>query len=284
MNRSLLFCLVLTAALTIQVGAFAPTGLSPLAKRRTAPPFSSSTFSAQTSLFMSSEGGSTGSSGRRRRKRKDGRNLKAEETEASGPATPEVVEEESAEQVVDVAASASPPSEVVTMEVRDVRDILSGKPAPSASVDSAADVDEEDDEELSDDEEWEYYYEDEDGNEIEPPAEGSLEQLLADAKKLRGDNELEKSGDGALEGVSIPGSAQSIISTIVTIDFFFVLGLLAWFLAGIFVRAAFGNDAVQIAFNNNFELIVQPALGVLMIASAAGALFKEPEEDDRGLS
>ena len=140
---------------------------------------------------------------------------------------------------------------------------------------------------LADDEEWEYYYEDDDGNEIEPPEIGSgdatLDQLLADAKKLRGDTESDDE-KGALEGVSIPGGIKGAISTIVTIDFFFVLGLLAWFLTGIFVRAAFGNDAVQIAFNNNFELIVQPALGVLMIASAAGALFKEPEEDDRGLS
>ena len=271
--------------------------------------------------MSSSENSSTGTSNRRRRKRKDGRNLKAEEEpEASAPAAHEIVEkeeapstaepakkssevvtlkiveeeeEEEAEQVVEATAVAAlstaepakKSSEVVTMEVRDVRDILSGKSAPSAPVGEDADVDDDDDdEELADDEEWEYYYEDEDGNEVEPPAEGSLEQLLADAKKLRGDNESEKSGDGALEGVSIPGGIKGAISTIVTIDFFFVLGLLAWFLAGIFVRAAFGNDAVQIAFNNNFELIVQPALGVLMIASAAGALFKEPEEDDRGLS
>lgn len=246
--------------------------------------------------MSSSEGSSTGTStsNRRRRKRKDGRNLKAEEEpEMSAPAAPEIVEEE-AERVVEPTTSASPSaaepakksSEVVTMEVRDVRDILSGKPAPSASAGDATEVDDDDDddEELADDEEWEYYYEDEDGNEVEPPAEGSLEQLLADAKKLRGDDESEKSGNGTLEGVSIPGGFKGAISTIVTIDFFFVLGLLAWFLAGIFVRAAFGNDAVQIAFNNNFELIVQPALGVLMIASAAGALFKEPEEDDRGLS
>ena len=196
--------------------------------------------------MSSSENSSTGTSNRRRRKRKDGRNLKVEEE--SGP-----------EQVVEATAAAAPSmaelakksSEVVTMEVRDVRDILSGKPAPSASVGEAADIDDDDgdDEELADDEEWEYYYEDEDGNEVEPPAEGSLEQLLADAKKLRGDDESEKSGDGALEGVSIPGGIKGAISTIVTIDFFFVLGLLAWFLAGIFVRGGIwqrcGTDCLQ---------------------------------------
>lgn len=238
MHHPLLFCLLSATVLSVHVVGFAPTGLI-------APVRSSS-------LLMA-----------RRRKRKDGRILKkAEDYEAPDPPP----------------AGSSKKSEVVNLQVRDVRDILSGKSEDSALVDNAADADDGDDDELADDEEWEYYYEDEDGKEVEAPAEGSLEQLLADAKKLRGDADGQKPSDEAMEGVSIPGGIKGAISTIVTIDFFFVLGLLAWFLAGIFVRAVFGNDAVQIAFNNNFELIVQPALGVLMIASAAGALFKDPEE------
>ena len=63
-------------------------------------------------------------------------------------------------------------------------------------------------------------------------------------------------------------------------DFFLVLGLLAWFLSGIFIRSAFDNDSVQIAFNNNFEVIVQPALGILMIGSAAGAVMGDGDDDD----
>ncbi len=288
MQYHLLACLLSAPALFVQVDAFAPVGLAPrpLPQR----PAGST---PQTSLFMSGSGSSSSSSSssRRRRKRKDGRNLRAEDAEvAAAPDAPKVVEEEEvADATAAAAAGASP--KVVTMQVRDVRDILSGKPEPSGSVAGAdsddVDDDDDDEEELADDEEWEYFYEDEDGNEIESPTVGSgdatLDQLLADAKKLRGDTESDGE-KGALEGVSIPGGIKGAISTIVTIDFFFVLGLLAWFLTGIFVRAAFGNDAVQIAFNNNFELIVQPALGVLMIASAAGALFKEPEEDDRGLS
>ena len=283
MQYHLLACLLSATVLFVQVGAFAPVGLAP----RPLPQRSAGS-TPQTSLFMDS-----GSSSRRRRKRKDGRNLRTEDAEvAAAPDAPKVVEEE---EVADAtaaapAAAAGASPKVVNMQVRDVRDILSGKPEPSGSVAGADsdDVDDDDEEEeLADDEEWEYYYEDDDGNEIEAPTIGSgdatLDQLLADAKKLRGDTESDDE-KGALEGVSIPGGIKGAISTIVTIDFFFVLGLLAWFLTGIFVRAAFGNDAVQIAFNNNFELIVQPALGVLMIASAAGALFKEPEEDDRGLS
>eukprot|EP00979_Chaetoceros_neogracilis_P004168 scaffold731_cov224-Chaetoceros_neogracile.AAC.13 len=38
------------------------------------------------------------------------------------------------------------------------------------------------------------------------------------------------------------------------------------------------DDTVQIAFNGIFEAIVQPALGILMIGSAAGSLFGTPAE------
>jgi len=289
MQYHLLACLLSATALFVQVGAFAPIGLAP----RPLPQRSAGS-TPQTPLFVSSDGSGSGSSSssRQRRKRKDGRNLRAEDADVTAaPGAPKVVEEEKVADATAAAPAASASPKAVTMQVRDVRDVLSGKPEPSGlvAVADSDDVDDDDDEEedLADDEEWEYYYEDDDGNEIEPPTIGSgdatLDQLLADAKKLRGDTESDDE-KGALEGVSIPGGIKETISTIVTIDFFFVLGLLAWFLTGIFVRSAFGNDAVQIAFNNNFELIVQPALGVLMIAAAAGSFFNEPEEDDRGLS
>ena len=38
-------------------------------------------------------------------------------------------------------------------------------------------------------------------------------------------------------------------------------------------------DTVQIAFNSNFERLVQPALGILMISALAGNFFAEDEED-----
>jgi len=250
----------------------------------------------------------------RRRKRKDGRNIKAEQEAAAAAAAveeepavaanapPAAVEEPQPEPVV--AAVKEDKDKVVTMNVRDVRDILSGKPEESAASRVELDYDDDDDDdddddELADDEEWEYYDDDEDEDEdvvVSSATRGgggsdSLEQLLADARKMRTESSSSVGdvGGGDAEGgvfdrASIPDGIKNAISTIVTVDFFVVLGLLAWFLAGIFVRAAFGNDSVQIAFNNNFETLVQPALGVLMIASAAGAVIKDPEEDDRGLS
>jgi hypothetical protein len=97
----------------------------------------------------------------------------------------------------------------------------------------------------------------------------SLKQLLADAREMRQDV-----GSGEEDGsVSIPDSFRNILSTIVTIDFFVVCALLVWFLAGIFASYVLKNDAVQIAFNGIFQPVVQPALGILMIGSAAGGMY-----------
>lgn len=79
------------------------------------------------------------------------------------------------------------------------------------------------------------------------------------------------------ESFSIPATIGSVMSTIVTIDFFVVCALLLWFLTGIASSYLLKNDAIQIAFNNIFEPVVQPALGVLMIASIASSVFKEDE-------
>ena len=100
--------------------------------------------------------------------------------------------------------------------------------------------------------------------------------MLKDAKAMQGDDEEEGTDS---DGPSIPKIMTSVLSTIVTVDFFVVCALLLWFLAGIFSSYILKNDDIQIAFNNNFETLVQPALGVLMIASVAGSFFKEEEEE-----
>lgn len=107
-------------------------------------------------------------------------------------------------------------------------------------------------------------------------SDSSLEALLADAKRIR-ESEVSKSTES--EEPSIPKAIKSVISTIVTVDFFVVCGLLAWFLAGIFCSYVLKDDAVQIAFNGIFEPVVQPALGILMIGSAAGAAFGDPKKE-----
>ena len=114
-------------------------------------------------------------------------------------------------------------------------------------------------------------------------AAGTLIGLLADARQMGLDDPADASplagGKEAEAGFSIPQSVRNAISTIITVDFFVVCGFLVWFLAGIFCSSVLEDDTVQIAFNSNFETLVQPALGILMIAAIAGNFFKEEEEE-----
>lgn len=120
----------------------------------------------------------------------------------------------------------------------------------------------------------------------------SLERLLADAKEMKAleERKAKDNADDSLSGnddeevFSIPQTTLKILSTLVTVDFFVVCLLLVWFLAGVFCSYVLKNDDVQIAFNGIFQPVVQPALGVLMIGSLLSAVFKEEEEsDDQGL-
>lgn len=110
----------------------------------------------------------------------------------------------------------------------------------------------------------------------------ALARLLQDAREMQAAN----GGDGANSNLadkdnepSIPKVISQVLSTVVTVDFFVVCGFLLWFLAGIFQSYVLQDDTIQIAFNSNFETLVQPALGILMVAAIAGNFFKEDEED-----
>ncbi len=202
-----------------------------------------------------------GLSSRRRRKRKDGKNVvepmanNIEEKEEE----PEVIEENEDDSSTNVSKSRSAP-QTVQLQIRDVRDVVSGvTPTPPQLVQDENDYEyyDDEDEEEEDDDEYEYYYEDENDNEVivaSGTKDSSLEALLADAKRMR-QKEAELS-DGSEEGFSIPSAIRSVVSTIVTIDFFVVCALLAWFLAGIFFSYVVKDDTVQIAFNgkNFFRL------------------------------
>ena len=113
------------------------------------------------------------------------------------------------------------------------------------------------------------------------PLDDSMSQLLEDARMMTEEEKENKKG-GILsdeEGTGVKSMIGEVLSTIVTADFFLVCGFLLWFLLGIFARSVFNDDTIQIAFNNNFEKFVQPALGVLMIAALGGNFFKEKEEE-----
>ena len=75
---------------------------------------------------------------------------------------------------------------------------------------------------------------------------------------------------------------RNALSTLVIADFFVVCFFLLWFLAGIFASYVLKNDDVQIAFNGLFQPVVQPALGILMIAAIADRVFAPQEVDEGG--
>lgn len=213
---------------------------------------------------------------RPRRKRKDGKKF-------SPPSSPQIeVEKDSSEVAASISKELEPGPEpkeeeeeeestpttakqnVVVMQVRDIRDVVSG--VPESPIDAEDDGDDDDDE-LAEDEEWEYYDIDEDGNEIiisdvqmeGRPQDDSMEQLLADARQFRSStSNIDGQMSNTREESSIKEKVFNIISTIITIDFFVVVGLLLWFLAGIFCSSVLGDDSVQIMFNMNFERVTQP--------------------------
>jgi hypothetical protein len=218
----------------------------------------------------------------KRRKRKDGNQFSPptsllDDDNSNGRPVPVLEAVTQTELKMPTPAPVAPKENVVVMKVRDIRDVISGAPEPALNdeiydknvkgqVGIDDDDDEEDDDELADDEEWEYFDVDENGNEIIVSNErvergggqdDSIEQLLADARQMRRAKSSDDEG-GVDSSSSMKNTIFEVISTIVTVDFFVVVGLLVWFLAGIFCSSVLHNDAVQIAFNMNFERVTQP--------------------------
>jgi len=108
------------------------------------------------------------------------------------------------------------------------------------------------------------------------PLDDSLDQLLKDVRLMTEEEKEAKKEGGVLfddEGTVVTEMIRNALSNLVTADFFVVCGFLLWFLLGIFCSYILKDDTVQIAFNNQFETLVQPALGFLMIAAIGGSFF-----------
>ena len=211
---------------------------------------------------------------RKRRKRKDGQQFSPPSSSTITEKKDDIVEvaeiEAEVEDVQDTQTT-TPKENVVVMQVRDIQDVVSGEPeAPVIVVEERVTVkkeeildDDDDDDELADDEEWEYFDVDQDGNEIIASEEQqqnrgrgqdeSIEQLLADARSMR-----KSSSKVVDEETPLKEKILEAVANIVTVDFFVVIALLLWFLAGIFCSYVLKDDTVQIAFNMNFERVTQP--------------------------
>lgn len=135
-------------------------------------------------------------------------------------------------------------ADMVEFEIKDVRDIVN----PTASLGTTTSANSAYDDDYDDEEEFD--------------ESDSLKKLLADAKRMRGDVAKDGEDEGGLNGLN--DKIKNAISLVVAADFFLILALLVWFLAGIFCSYVLRNDTVQIAFNGIFQPVVQPALGILM--------------------
>ena len=164
-------------------------------------------------------------------------------------------------------------AKAMSLQVTDIRQLVSGKPDASSWTTSTMNTVEGSDKrntitskELSNMQP----YNDLSSDSNKSKSNDSLERLLADAKKMRQErkNEVSKPSDDGPNEVIV-----NALSTLVTVDFFIVCGFLVWFLLGVFFSYALHNDAVQIAFNGVFQALVQPALGILMIGSALSGKF-----------
>jgi hypothetical protein len=116
---------------------------------------------------------------------------------------------------------------------------------------------------------------DDDGEEEEDP----LAQLLRDVAAMRDSDKANELLSSSSSDNTITSTIRNVLSTIVTVDFFFVCLLFLWFLAGIVGSYGFHDDTVQLAFNGIFQAIVQPALGILMIAALSDAVLKGKDDD-----
>jgi len=113
------------------------------------------------------------------------------------------------------------------------------------------------------------------GESLSTSSSPSLEELLKDAQSMR----LQK-GEDEEESEGLQSSIINVLSTIVTVDFFVVVGLLLWFLTGIFCAYVLKDDTIYLALAGIFEPVVQPALGILMIGSAASAVLKNKDNNE----
>ena len=222
----------------------------------------------KTLLAMSSEE-MPSSPPKRRRKRKK----KVDSEESSETSEMEVKTTKRMEQEFDLKPRENAG---VEFQIQDVRDVVAGvkqsepsldspeaspsitSVAASSSIDSMSDT-------LS-------------SQSVSSSSDDSFERLLEDARRMKA--ESGESVDGESGEGSIKTKARNILSTIVTVDFFVVFAFLLWFLAGLFSITVFNDDTIQLAFNRNFELLVQPALGVLMLGTVVGNFLKDEEEED----
>jgi hypothetical protein len=229
----------------------------------------------------------------RRRKESDAGDASSDDTNADSSSSTSAEETAAPPEAAAPAADLKPREAAKPMQVRDIRDLVPGGRASSTETPSGSSVPEQSDTSASSPSSTQaaptksMYVSAGAGSNSENTGnlDDSLKMLLADARKMQVDKDTERkeaieSGTAdETDDRSLQKKVRSAIGTIIAADFFVVCAFLIWFLVGIAARSVADNDTIQIAFNNNFQLLVQPAIGILMVGSVAGAIFPEKEEE-----
>lgn len=248
-------------------GSFLFTTLSPSYSRHASRPILTTRFA-----------GTDDNTSRRKKRVKRKTEAAVEEMDDTVTAKPPVVVEKKEDEKVPPPAppqqTIQPRKEsVVQMQVMDVRDLVPGGSGPSRTVPTTTSTAQTAKATAVSN----FIRDDGDDDDDDVDLNDPMARLLADAKQMRvqeqeNASESDKTPDGA-----VMTAVKKVISTIVTIDFFVVIALFLWFMGGIFCSYGLKDDAVQIAFNNIFEPVVRPALGVLMIASISDAVLRDDD-------
>lgn len=90
-------------------------------------------------------------------------------------------------------------------------------------------------------------------------------------EKLQATSYREKFGEAA-EGPR--SSLGGVLDKLLVADFFLILAVLAWFLAGVAQRTALGDDGILEAWLPLWTPLFQPALGVFMAGALLSAVAK----------
>lgn len=101
-----------------------------------------------------------------------------------------------------------------------------------------------------------------------------LQQFSAQATKTAQASGLggeEESGSGIKE----------IVDKVLIADFFFILFILAWFIVGVGAQTLGNSTGLLDVWYSLWQLVFQPALGVLMLGALASGLLGKKDDDKK---
>lgn len=106
---------------------------------------------------------------------------------------------------------------------------------------------------------------------------GLMDELEQDITSFNAPSQQNTSGDE--NGFKLGSQVKDVLSAVLIADFFAILVFLVWFIAASVSKQFFGNAFLLERFQDIFNPVIQPALGLLMVGSVASGLIKGDDKD-----